>query len=208
MAGVSSHFHMKDYILKLNEKRILTDVDGVMLNWVDGFEKFMNDTHNLKTIDDSDYSLAVRFGVDPAKEYDYIVEFNHSEAISRLEPLRDAKEVVEKFTDAGYKFVVITSLSKNDSSCDWRVQNLERVFGKDTFEDFVFLDIGESKVDALSKFAGSGLTWIEDLPKNALDGHNIGLPTYVMKHTYNADFNHDEMKFVDTWGDIHADFFI
>ncbi|AKF13466.1 hypothetical protein PHIN3_203 [Sinorhizobium phage phiN3] len=188
-----------------SNKVILTDVDGVLLDWIGSFEKYMNTAHNLYTVDDTSYRLDKRFGAHPDKELFYIEDFNHSPEIGNLLPHKDAVEGVRRFVEEGYKFLVITSLSKNDSSCRARVENLEREFGADAFEDFVFLDIGERKNDVLAKFEGSGYPWVEDLPKNALDGHSIGLKTYLMKHTYNADFAHDEMVFVNNWKEISKD---
>lgn len=190
--------------MELNEKTILVDVDGVLLDWIGGFEKYMNTVHNLATIDNTSYQLSIRYGIDPSREFPLIEEFNHSEHIGNLLPHLDAVEHVNDLARLGHRFRVITSLSKNDSSCQLRVKNLENVFGK-VFDDFVFLDIGESKRDALAKFEGSGLPWVEDLPKNALDGHYAGLKTYLMSHTYNKTFSpHPEIPVVQNWKELSA----
>lgn len=185
---------------------ILTDVDGVLLNWVDGFEQYMFDTHGLETLVDSDYDLAVRYGIPSDQVFSYIEAFNHSDAIGELLPDWDATTYVRKLVYAGYRFVVVTSLSKLDSACQHRIANLKYVYG-DIFDDFVFLDIGEKKTDALKKFEGQGYAgWVEDLPANAVDGHNIGLKTFLIDQPYNADFQHDHIQRVSGWKEIYEHF--
>lgn len=200
----------EDCYLQSNEKLILTDVDGVLLDWIGGFEYYMNSTYGLRTIDDTSYALDRRFGVPKENELALIQDFNHSPAIGQLNPFRDAVEYVGKLKADGYKFIVITSLSKHDESCAWRIENLRRVYGDDTFADYVFLDIGEHKNDALAKFEGTGLPWIEDLPKNAMDGHRIGLDTYLVNHSYNADFDADthRLRRVNNWSEIYSDLYV
>ncbi len=51
-----------------------------------------------------------------------ISDFNHSEKIGQLQPFRDSVEYIQKFKDDGYRFIAITSLSKNDSSCSMRIE--------------------------------------------------------------------------------------
>jgi FMN phosphatase YigB (HAD superfamily) len=187
----------------LKNEILLTDVDGVLLDWIGGFESFMNSKYNLFTVDPSHYDLNKRLGIEAENGgLAYIQEFNHSELIGQLNPFKDAVEYVAKFHENGYKLVVITSLSKNDSSCQARIDNLQNIFG-DVFEDYVFLDIGQHKRDALAKFEGTGCKWIEDLPKNAMDGVAVGLDTYLLRHTYNADFASNELTIVDDWKQIY-----
>lgn len=184
---------------------ILTDVDGVLLDWIGGFEKYMKSNYALETIDPSSYDIDKRFGITTTDGgFSYIQDFNHSPLIGELEPQRDAQFFVRKMVQLGYQFIVITSLSKRDTSCNLRIENLNRVFGDGAFEDFVFLDIGEHKVDALARFEGTGLPWIEDLPKNALDGHSVGLDTYLVNQTYNTEFAHETIKRVDNWSQIFS----
>jgi hypothetical protein len=184
----------------------LTDVDGVLLNWVDGFERYMSDTHGLITIDTSDYDLAVRYGIPSNQVFSYIEAFNHSTAIGDLVPDWDATTYIYKLTKLGYRFVVVTSLSKLDSACKLRIANLQRVYG-DIFDDFVFLDIGEKKTDALKKFEGQGYAgWVEDLPANAVDGHDIGLKTFLIDQSYNSDFQHEAIQRVGGWKEIYEHF--
>lgn len=185
------------------DKIILTDVDGVLLNWVDGFERYMSDTHGLTTIDTSDYDLAIRYGIPSNQVFAHIEAFNHSDAIGSLTPDWEADLYIRQFIDLGYRFHAITSLSKLDSACQLRIQNLQNVFG-DVFDDFVFLDIGEKKTDVLERYRDHGYRcWVEDLPANAVDGHNVGLETFLMHQSYNSDFDHPGIKRVNGWKDIY-----
>lgn len=179
----------------------LVDVDGVLLNWISAFDHYMHTNYGYNVQETSSYALETRYGI-VGDALGYIEDFNHSPAIGNLEPMRDAVEYVTKLAEDGSRFIVITSLSKNDSACFHRIANLERVFG-DVFDDYVFLGIGESKRDALSKFKGTGYHWIEDLPKNAVDGLDFGLKTHIMRQSYNMDFHHPEINFARSWKELY-----
>ena len=84
------------------------------------------------------------------------------------------------------KFTVITSLSLNPYAQKLRTQNLTNIFGKDVFEEFIYLDTGEDKDVILGQYSEyyPGAYWIEDKVKNAIHGVQVGLQSLLMKHPH------------------------
>ena len=167
-------------------KLILTDVDGVLLNWAAGFDAWMLDKGFCHVPgNEHAYLMNERF-IDV--EYDQgkqlIREFNESEAVGNLVPFRDAVEGVHKLAKAGYKFGVISSHSDVPHACAQREHNLKEHFG-DVFEFFVHLPTGADKDDALEPYRDSGLWWIEDKTENAIAGAVRGLRALLMDHEHN-----------------------
>ncbi len=99
----------------------------------------------------------------------------------------DARSGVARLVEAGYKFVCITSLSLCSRASQLRKENLEKVFGADTFIDVVCLDTGADKDEALLPYKDSGLYWVEDKDENALVGYDLGLKSILLEHNHNVD---------------------
>ncbi len=171
------------------KKIILTDVDGVLLNWNSGFHNFM-EFYSIeeKESEKNRYSLHKRYGSSRPFMNKMVAEFNASERNERLEPLADAVEYVDKLSKDGYVFYAITNVGSDPQTTMRRTKNLNDVFG-DVFKSIICLDIGESKFLTLSRWENSGLPWIEDKFTNALDGHSLGLNTILVDAEYNRDFS-------------------
>ena len=54
------------------------------------------------------------------------------------------------------------------------------------FEEYVFLDCGADKDEALAKYEGSECYWIEDKVENAQVGKEVGLQSLLIAHESNA----------------------
>lgn len=175
-----------------SDRLILTDCDGVLLNWVYPFSKWMK-RHGYEVVNKNelnDYDLSSRYGL-PKDEISKLVRmFNESADIAFLPPLRDAVYYIDLLhRKHGYVFHVITSMSDYPTSQKLRIQNLEGLFGKTVFEKYIFCDTGADKDEALAPYTNSDLLWIEDSRKNAKLGLNIGLDSHMIEHVHNADYN-------------------
>ena len=97
------------------EKVIVTDCDGVLLNWEYAFDIWMNEKDHYKVEgSDLEYNIGKRYGISTEKGKEYIKFFNESAAIGFLPALRDAVHYVKLLHEKhGYVFDVVTSLSKN-----------------------------------------------------------------------------------------------
>ena len=165
---------------------ILTDVDGVLLDWLTGFDRFMSAVGYPAIADEHMYALARRHNIDQLEVYRLAKEFNTSEAIAELQPLNGAVEYVRQLREQGFGFIAVTSLSDHPDAYNYRMRNLRHLFD-DAIEELVCLDTGAPKTDILKRWEGSGLFWLEDHVKNALDGADLGLKSVLVSASHNGD---------------------
>jgi hypothetical protein len=184
-------------------KVILTDCDGVLLNWEASFTTWMAQKGYNK-IDADEYDVAKSYGLSKAESKPLVRQFNESAWMGYLPALRDARSGIAKLVEAGYEFVCITSLSLDENAKKARVKNLQSIFGKDVFtmENVVCLDTGADKDEALAEYAGLGLYWIEDKTENAKLGVDLGLQSILVNHGHNQDCDNTNIKRVANWAEI------
>lgn len=183
---------------------ILVDADGVLVNWEFAFDMWMNEHgHKKKEGYQFKYDIGKRYELDRDTGVKLIRQFNESAAIGFLPPLRDAIHYVRKLHEEhGYVFHCITSLSLDRNAQRLRRMNLEKLFGDTVFEEIVCLDTGADKDEALEKYRGSELVWVEDKVDNAEVGKNLGLKSILMSHGHNLDYSGD-IPVVKNWKEIY-----
>lgn len=184
---------------------ILTDVDGVILDWEYAFNVWIQ-THGHSRVEGGQYkySIGKRYGISEEEAKRLIKYFNESASIGFLPPLRDSMYYLKRLHEKhGFIFHAITSLSKDQHSCKLREMNIKKLFGETAFEKFVFLDTGADKDEALEPYRNSGLYFIEDKIDNCVTGMNMGLQTLLMTHGHNMDFIHPEISHVKNWKQIY-----
>lgn len=187
---------------------ILTDCDGVLVDWEAKFTEWMV-RQGYGVINDKAYNVGERFGKNRyglSKEVsrELIKYFNESAAIETLRPFRDAIKYVRKLHEEhGYVFHVITSLSTDTDAGRLRRRNLELLFGPTVFEKIVCLECGADKDEALANYKNSGSFWIEDKPENADVGSGLGLNSILLEHSHNMSYN-GPAKLLKTWKDIYS----
>jgi FMN phosphatase YigB (HAD superfamily) len=183
------------------KKTILTDVDGVLLEWDKSFDNWMKEKKYKKLNNDFD-NVAQRYGITKSESRELVKNFNESSEIGFLEPFKDSQVYVKKLSKKGYKFHCITSLGKNLYSQKLRKINLEKLFG-DCFDKFIFLDVSERKDKVLEKYKNSGLFWVEDKVENAMDGLSVGLKSILIKHNHSKNISSDRIILVNSWKEIY-----
>jgi hypothetical protein len=188
----------------MEDKLILVDADGVLLNWEFAFDTWMNEHgHHKQDGYQFKYDIGKRYGIEKDVGKKLIKTFNESAAIGFLPPLRDAIHYVRKLHEEhGFVFHCITSLSLDKNAGRLRRMNLEKLFGDTVFEEIVCLDTGADKDQALEKYRGSGLTWVEDKIDNAEVGKALGLNSIIVEHGHNMDYAGD-IPVVKNWKQIY-----
>ena len=194
---------------------ILTDVDGVLLEWEHHFTKWLqlrsyfdkngNRNYPYKLLDSNhnDYDMSKRFGISKETISQEIREFNRSAWMGTQRPILESQTWVKLLHAEGWTFVPITSQTSDVPAQCLRKKRLGELFGEHVFSNYHILGTGADKDSALAEFHDTGLYWVEDKPKNALAGLKYGLKPILIDHPYNRDFNHPDIIRVNNWKQIH-----
>ena len=187
------------------DKIILTDCDGVILDWEEGFSVWM-EHHGHKKVEGYQYlyNIGQRYGMPSDAGNKLVKQFNESAAIGFLPPLRDAQFFVKKLHEQHqYKFVCITSLSLDPYAEKLRRRNLQKLMG-DAFLDVLCLDTGADKDIILEEYGKKypGAYWMEDKPENVDWGIDAGLKGILIEHGHNMDYN-GSATIVKNWEEIY-----
>lgn len=176
----------------MNAKLILTDCDGVLLDWEYRFSQFMiKKGFTLSENYVLEYGIENRYNEvkDRLHARQIVTEFNESAWIGWLPPLRDAIKYVRKLNEEhGYIFGVITSLSTNPYAVALRRENLLRIFGKKVFDFIHCIETGADKDAELMEYRNTECWWIEDKIANAEVGLDYKLKPILIKHDYNKHY--------------------
>ena len=186
-------------------KVIVTDADGVCLNWEWAFEVWMEEHgHKLQPDHAGAYDMGLRYGISKEDTRKLIKIFNESAAIGFLPALRDATYYIKLLHEKhGYVFDVVTSLSTNPYAQKLRKKNMRKLFGETAFRKFKFLATGADKDAALLPYKDSGLFWIEDRTENAELGQRLGMRSLLMAHGHNYTYEHPQIRVVKDWSEIY-----
>ena len=182
-------------------KIILTDCDGVLLDWDLAFEQWMLNQGYPKHVKDT-YDTGIAYQIERSDQRRLVKTFNESAWVGFMEPFRDAVNGVQRLANNGYKFHCITSMTVEPKATELRKYNLERVFGKDIFTEYVFLNIGKDKDEALAPYEGTEYYWLEDKPKNAECGLQFGLKPILIEHEHNKNYKNENIMLLKNWEEI------
>ena len=184
------------------DKVILTDCDGVLVDWLFGFKQFMTERGYTEQ-DPTGYAVWKRYGfINKQAAEGLCREYNNSATMAYLTPHLDAVKYVKKIhEELGYVFRVITSMSLNKYAYKARLKNLHDLFGESVIDELVCLDTGADKDEALEPYRNSNCIWVEDKYKNAQLGKDFGLDAFLIDLPHNRQYNFDNR--VSGWKDIY-----
>ena len=198
-----------------NNRIILTDVDGVLLEWEHHFTKWMLQKtlfddrgsryhpHRLLPDKQDTYWMEERFGLTKNEIRIQIREFNRSAWMGTQRPMLGSQTWVKLLAAEGWTFIPITSQTSDKPAQELRKRRLGELFGEHVFTNYHILGTGADKDSALAEFHNTGLYWVEDKPADAVAGLKYGLKPILIDHPYNKDLNHDGIIRVNNWQDIH-----
>lgn len=174
------------------DKLILTDVDGCLLWWEQGFHNWMEYRgHNKANIRDAYWMWDHYPHLSEEQAKRHVEEYNGSSWMLGLPAYEDARIGVATLVNAGYTFHAITSMGTDPYSKELRMMNLERLFGTEAFVKLTVTEMYETKEEALSPYRDSRLFWLEDKWENAVLGADMGLTSIIFDHPHNTN-NHDD----------------
>ena len=198
-----------------NNRIILTDVDGVLLEWEHHFTKWVlqksyfdehgNRYHPYKLLPDKQntYEMAERFGVTKDQIRALIRQFNRSAWMGTQRPMLGSQTWVKLLSAEGWTFIPITSQTSDIPAQQLRKRRLGELFGDHVFTNYHILGTGADKDSALAEFHNTGLYWVEDKPNNAVAGLKYGLKPILIDHPYNQDFDHPDIIRVSNWKEVY-----
>ena len=188
-------------IREINDKLILTDCDGVLLDWEYHFYKWLKETEGYGRLG-PEYNIGKAIGVAQKTGAKFVNLFNRSEYMKTLSPMRDAIKYVRKLHEEhGYIFHVITSQTNCRLAQEYRKENLRNVFGE-VFDGFTILNTGQDKDEALKKWEGTECFWVEDKAANIKMGNDVGLRGILIDHTWNKTCSY-ECERARKWKDVY-----
>ena len=201
--------------MPISDRIILTDVDGVLLEWEHHFTEWMlqrsyyddkqQRIYPYKLLPDKQntYEMAERFGLSVFEIRKEIREFNKSAWMATQSPMPESQTWVKLLAAEGWTFIPITSQTSDIPAQQLRKKRLGELFGDHIFKNYHILDTGQDKDQVLAEFHNTGLYFIEDKPKNALTGLEYGVRPILIDHPYNRDFQHPDVIRVNNWKQIH-----
>lgn len=189
----------------MREKVILTDCDGVLLDWEYAFDRWMA-RHGYRVQVPNTYNIAKKYDLGMALKSRLTRMFNESAVMRKLPPLRDSIKYVRKLHEEhGYVFHAITSQTDDEYAQHLRTKNLCELFGPTVFETYVYLDTGADKDEALEPYRDTGCYWIEDKPENVNLGQRLGLDGLLVAHPHNAEAELEQgVLRVQNWKEIYT----
>jgi uncharacterized HAD superfamily protein len=177
-------------------KLLLTDIDGVILNWSDHFRKYLQQYY--PDVDLWDPTVFAQQDITA----DIIKHYNYTAWIGFVPPLRDAQDVLPKFKKDGWEIIACTSMGSDQYANALRRMNIENLFPS-VFSRIDIIPFMEPKNKWLTQYRGSGAVWVEDKWTNAMAGADMGLKTFLMRHEYNSKYNSKNINEVDNWIQIY-----
>ena len=184
-------------------KIILTDCDGVCLDWEFAFHTWM-EANGYNAITKGVYSVCNQYNITKEAADKLVAQFNSSAHMGFLPPLRDSQYYIKLMAEKlGYRFIAVTSLSSDVYAQKLRTCNLKKLFGNDTFVEYHYLPCGADKEDILIELSNkyNGSIWVEDKYINANVGHELGFDALIMEHGHNMYYE-GPCKLVKNWEEI------
>lgn len=194
-----------------NERVIITDIDGVVLDWEEGFHEWMkqhqNEFDDLADLSQGMYGVHNMYGISKERARLFVNQYNESAAAAFLEPYREAEKYIPLIAEEfDYRFIALTSFGREPYSMHLR-KNLLRETCGEVWDDIIILDMGSDKDEALAELKKhyNGCLWVEDKPENALAGAKHGFDSLLISHSHNQDFDFGdhEVRYVKDWKEIY-----
>lgn len=167
----------------MSKLTLLTDLDGVSLNWLDGFCRYMENVQGHQAIHQSPENFSmIDIFPELEKPYVHITDYHHSEFYRDIKPYTGSIDGYETLRDMGVEIIAITSCGEEKKVQDYRMGHIDKYFGH-VIDDAILLPLGVSKEEALSKFDNS--VFIDDQMINAIAGAKTNHDSFIWDMSYN-----------------------
>lgn len=166
----------------------LSDVDGVLMDWLGGFIKYMASIGHTALHDQpTEFSMVDIFPT-CEKPWVHIMDYQHSAFYCEIKAYSDAINVYKNLHDSGVEVIFVTSCGDTDLIKQVRTQVLNAELGG-KFSSIHFLPLGADKTELLKSFEAG--VFIDDQMKVAMNGLAGGHTCLLKDMPYNQ-YDHDE----------------
>ena len=192
---------------------ILTDIDGVVLNWQSNLPYFCGDLNinrdiAIAMIHDETYREASEmFNTSHSIAESLILDYNESDYMKTLSAYTDALCVINQLKSK-YDFVAVTAIGKNTLTIKNRLSNLNALF-PDAFTDIHTVDYNQSKYVKLrhleSVYGDRIACYVDDLKKHLVSFNNATdkkYTSFLMQRGLNDAEDHEGAIKCYSWYDI------
>ena len=190
------------------KKTLLTDCDGVLLNWLSGIPDFLADlgmdSGHLKARLEGNQFVPIEEIFMSENMEDALArmsEYQKSEYLKKLPVMEPGCELPISRLSEEYDIVVVTSFSEDKSAHKNREDNLKLHYG-DAISDLICLPFSANKTEALRELATStnAKIWIDDQIKHVHHGINAGIEeSYQYTWNMSCGRNTGEVRELDSW---------
>jgi len=181
----------------MHKPNLLLDVDGVLLDWLAGFEQFLLDhaPHLHKDFSGMEQAqdLEQLLGLTTQQMDEWVSRFHLHEQFAHLQPLPGATQAI-RILAPWCRISCITASGSSPVCQTARRKNLHHVFG-DVFDEIICVDRSVDKPPHLEKFQPG--YWVEDQLRNALMGMHAGHESFLQDAVYNRQVHHAQVRRVD-----------
>lgn len=161
---------------------LLTDLDGVYVDWVSGFVAYM-DSIGIKALH-ADPKIFTMTDIFPQveKPWMHIKDYQGSEFYAQVKAYDGALEAYKELVDNGVKIIAVSSCGLDEQTVKSRTAFVE---SQGVFTDMILLEMAAPKIDVLNSFKRA--VFIDDQPIVALEGLEAGHVSMIRDMPYNRD---------------------
>lgn len=192
--------------------KIITDVDGVLLDWFNGFEKWITEVKGIKPTHGatpSMYKLTDKYPFTSEEIVKLIEEFNSSSYFGELDAIDGSVEFLKKLVEDDNMEVAWLSAGsvegQEDKCFDMRSSNLKERFGTDIPGTLLVMDTPkDAYLLRYKEEMGDNLIFIEDSLSHAESAIKLGIRTILLNTTYNNTKTKSKLLYrAKDWEDIY-----
>lgn len=192
------------------KKTLLTDCDGVLLDWLSGIPAFLEDlgmdsSHLKERLEGNQFVPIEEIFMSESLEQALarMSQYQTSEYLKSLPVIEAGCELPISRLSEEYDIIVVTSFSEDKVAHQNREDNLRLRYG-DSISDLICLPFSANKTDALRDLAKKtdARIWLDDQIKHVHHGIEAGLDSYQYTHLMSCGRNTGEVPEVDSWNKV------
>lgn len=197
--------------MSVKRKGIILDYDDVLVNYCNGVVEYAYSHYGLKPkFEPNSYNLEKTFDVNSNLISNILHNFNNnSYQFGLLDIIDDhVKGCISMLRDCypEVDLFIVTKCGNSSKTVALRRVNAINHFGKDAFEDILFLNPDETKASAFNKLKKTHdiVCVVDDHIDNIKTAQECGLSTLVYERNHNVNYKGDHrFVFAKNWIDVY-----